>query len=384
MKKLMKKLVGLLGLGMIMSLTSCSPEPPLHLYDAEELTIDLPLVDLELQVYWDYYGPDYDWKKEWYYGWDDDDIGLWGDIGYTTPSLFELRRYYTGSKPNGKHTHVLSNQVEGTHFQSRYDWGYWDILCWNHITTIDGIQSLVFDEETTLDEVTVYTNQTMRSSRYNAPAYAFAFHAPEPLFAAYEQAIEVDQSLKGFVYDPERDVYVKKLNVKLMPITYIYLTQIILHNNRGRVVSADGSASLSGMARSATLNTGKSGSDAITVAYQVRMKNDREKDGEKVDIIGGRLLTFGICNLNPNRLTRSEELPDPYPHYMDVNMQFNNGMDSTFIFDVTKQIRERYKGGVITIELDMDTVPIPSRGGGSGFDAVVKPIEDGGTHEFEM
>ena len=246
------------------------------------------------------------------------------------------------------------------------------------------IQSIIFDEKSSLDSVTAHTNQTMRSSRYNAPRYAYAFHAPEPLFAAYDRAIEINESLEGFEYDSERNVYVKKLDMILEPITYIYLTQVILHNNRGRVTSIDGSASLSGMARSTTLNTGRAGSDAITVDYRVRMKNDCDKDGEKVDIIGGRLLTFGICNLNANRITRSEEVPDPYSHYMDVNMQFNNGMDSTLIFDVSSQVRKRYKGGVITIELDMDTVPIPSRGGGSGFDAVVKPIEDGGTWEFEM
>jgi len=54
------------------------------------------------------------------------------------------------------------------------------------------------------------------------------------------------------------------------------------------------------------------------------------------------------------------------------------------VFDVTQQVRERYKGGVITIELDVDTVPIPKRSGGSGFNAVVKDTEDGGTYEFEM
>ena len=65
-------------------------------------------------------------------------------------------------------------------------------------------------------------------------------------------------------------------------------------------------------------------------------------------------------------------------------MQFNNGMDSTFVFDVTDQVRKLYKGGVITVELDMDTVPIPQRSGGSGFNAVVKDTEDGGTYEFDM
>ena len=64
-------------------------------------------------------------------------------------------------------------------------------------------------------------------------------------------------------------------------------------------------------------------------------------------------------------------------------MQFNNGLDSTFVFDVTDQVRHRYKGGVLTVELDMDSISIPRRPGGSAFDAVVEDYEEV-THEFEM
>ena len=107
------------------------------------------------------------------------------------------------------------------------------------------------------------------------------------------------------------------------------------------------------------------------------------KDGELVDIVGGRLMTFGICGQNANRVSRADENKDSERHYIDVQMQFYNGMDSTFVFDVTNQVRERYKGGVITVELDMDTVPIPKRPGGSGFDAVVKEY-DQERHEIEL
>jgi hypothetical protein len=51
-------------------LASCSPEPPLHLYDAEDFIIEPPIIDLNLEVYWDYetaLGIDYDWQTEWYY-----------------------------------------------------------------------------------------------------------------------------------------------------------------------------------------------------------------------------------------------------------------------------------------------------------------------------
>ena len=76
-------------------------------------------------------------------------------------------------------------------------------------------------------------------------------------------------------------------------------------------------------------------------------------------------------------------MKDKVSHYLDVTMLFNNGMDSTFVFDVTEQVRRRWKGGVITVELDMDTISVPSRSGGSAFDAVVKDFEEE-THEFDL
>ena len=105
--------------------------------------------------------------------------------------------------------------------------------------------------------------------------------------------------------------------------------------------------------------------------------------GEAVDIVGGRLLTFGIGGQNANHIKHRDDVKDKVPHYLDVTMQFNNGMDSTFVFDVTEKVRRRWKGGVITVELDMDTIGIPSRTGGSAFDAVVKDYEEE-THEFDL
>ena len=395
---------------LLLTSQACSPEPPLHLYDAQAAETDLPLIDLDLDVYWDYdteFDIDYYWRSEWYYGWDETDKQIFGELGYTEPKVYELRRYYTNSTPYAPHTSVISDMVEGNRYSGTYNWGFWDLLVWNQITTLDGVQSLHFDEQTSLDSVTAYTNPSMHVSRYQAPRYTNSFYAPEPLFAAYEQAIDVNRDLRGFVYDAEHKVWRRTLRTLLKPITYIYLTQVILHNNNGRINAINGDASLSGLARSTTLNTGRGGEDAITVYYNMRMKRnmplvpfgsrqrgtttDNSTTGsngvvepEVVDIIGGRLMTFGICNLRANEITRTEEVADPYRHYMDLTMQFNNGIDSTFVFDVTHQVRRHFRGGVITVELNVDTIPIPSRKGGSGFDAVVKDFEDGGTHEFEM
>ena len=367
---------------------ACEREPVLHLHEGEgPIEIKIPLINLDLQASWDSkldYDVTYNWEAEWYYQWDAIDYQIFGNIGYTEPTTFLLRRYFTGDTPMAHHTQVIANTITGNSFQGRYNWGFWDLLVWNDVVTLDGIQSLNFDEATTLDYVTAYTNQTMIPTRYHSPKYTRAFYEPEALFSAYAQGIEVNENLDGFEYDAARNLWVKRLDMLLQPVTYIYLPQIILHNNHNKIVGVDGSGNLSGMARTVVLNSGIAGSDAITVNYNVRFKSNCDMKGEAVDIIGGRLMTFGMCNLNPRFVTRQEDVKDEIRHYMDVTMLFNNGLDSTFVFDVTDQVRQKYKGGVLTVELDMDTVSIPSRAGGSAFEAVVEDYQDGGTHEFEM
>ena len=370
---------------LTLALAGCTPEPKLHLFDAQPTETQLLFAELDLDVYWDYEtenGTRYDWRKEWFYGWDDEDRRLFGEIGYTRPTSFSIRRYPTGDLPYTPHVRVIPSTIEGNIFQGYFTYGFWDMLVFNDIKLVDGVQSLHFDETTTLDSITVFTNESMSRVREET-GYTHAFYQPEELFSAYEQAIEINRSLDGFVFDEERNAYVKKLNMVLRPVTYIYLTQVIIHHNNGRIVGVEGSGHLSGFGRSSVLNSGRAGKDAVSVYHFTRLKRNCEKAGEQVDIVGGRLLTFGICGQRSGHLSNSREVRDAHRHYMDLKMLFNNGTDSTFVFDVTDQVRQRYKGGVLTVELDLDTIPLPSRSGGSAFDAVVKDFEEE-THEIEM
>lgn len=369
-------------------LVCCIRDPELHLFDGGEIDTDLPLVDIDLDTYWDYdFETEYDvavsWESEWFYGWDEEDVRIFGQLGYTEPSTLQLRRYFTGSEPYASHTSVLSHTITGHSFRANYNWGFWDILTWNDIYTPDGVQSLIFDEQTSLDSVIAYTNQSMFHTRYNSPEFTHSFYQPEELFSAYEQGIEINRDLRGFEFDPIRNVYVKKLNMTLEPITYIYLTQVIIHNNHNRITGTDGQGNLSGFGRTTVLNNGIAGPDVITVYFNNRFKANCKREDEYVDIVGGRMLTFGIVGQNMNRIKNRSEVLDKVPHYLDVTLLFNNGMDSTFVFDVTEQVRSHWRGGVITVDLDMDTVRIPTRKGGSAFDAVVKEFEEE-THEIEM
>lgn len=394
MNKIQQHIIALSIMMMTTAFTSCEREPMLHLHQGgADITMDVPVVDFELEVLWDYslsYDVTYDWKAEWHYGWDKTDEELFGTLGYDKPNIFNIRRYFTHDELLGKHTAPYKHQITGNFLSAKYDFGYWDFLAWNEIETEDGVQSIHIDEETTYDYVTAFTGQSMVPSRYNAPQYTRAFYQPEQLFAGYEAGIDVNKNLDGFEYDEDRKTWVRHLEMQLHPVTYLYLLQVILHNNNQngvrKVTSIDGNANLSGMARLVNLNTGITGSDAITVNTNVRMKKDMAfKDGETVDIIGGKVYTFGIPKLNASSLsTRSyieslQKVRDAdlgNRHYMDVTMQFNNGKDSTLVFDVTDQVRKLYRGGVITVELDMNKVPMPYRPGGSGFDAVVKDFEE--------
>lgn len=397
-------LTAVVGLALAAQLlfSACQRVPLLHLCDHDDIVIDIPMVQLDLDVFWNY-DIDYDWEANWTYGWDDYDLDLYGEIGYTEPTVFDLRRYYLGKQPSVPHTRVDAHEIAGRSFKSSFSFGYYDLLVWNKIFTSDGVQSLVFDEESSLDSVMAFTNMGMTPTRYKShrvgetravyhqpgsaeQLFTRAFYQPEELFSAGRPDLYISDNVADYdYYDEETHTYYKYADMTLHPVTYIYLTQVRIHNNRGRVTGVDGEANISGMARGVTLNSGLASRDAITVHYNTRFKFDKviSQTGEHVDVAGGRCLTFGIPNQNSSRVTRASDVKDGVKHYMDINLIFNNGLDSTFVFDVTDSVRKYYKGGVITIDINLDTIPIPSRKGGSGFDAVVKDFDEE-TYEFDM
>ncbi|MBQ0056281.1 MAG: DUF5119 domain-containing protein [Bacteroidales bacterium] len=400
------RLLALLFIVSLAALSSCERVPFLELVDRDkeiESEFSTDKIVLDLEVLWEY-ELSYDWQAEWMYDWDEKDDELFGQWDIQEPRVFNIRRYFTGDDPYKPHSSVLKDVVEGTRFQAKYKYGYYDILVWNNVKTIDGVQSLNYDEESTLEYVTAYTNQSTthtgapdKHTRSKAPAIkpGYAFYQPEFLFSGHYEDLHVSDDPAD--YDSlivETMTWYKFVPLYLTPVTYIYLTQVILHNNRGRIANIDGSGNLTGMARSVNLNTHITSEDDISVNYPMRMKLDKTyidkvtEETEQVDVIGGRAITFGLTGIDPFQVTRSTTsyqtiLDSDIPNFLEVNMQFNNGADSTFVFDVTDQVRERYKGGVITVHLNVDDVEIPSRSGGSGFDAtVVDPEEE--THEFEM
>lgn len=396
-KRFVRLAVPLLFTLALALITSCSIQPPLHLVDPDQpIGLEFGNIVLDMNVLWEYDVP-YEWEDEWYYGWDETDDDIFGQWALQYPSAYHVRRYYKGENMWAPHTPAVPEWTDSNRFYAKYKLGYYDLLVWNDVNTIDGVQSLNYDETTTAEYVTAYTNQSTNRTNapHHAPAYenpytpGLAFYQPEFLFAGDHQNLHVTNNPADYdSLDVVTNTWYKFVEADLAPLTYIYLPQIILHHNNGRIDNIEGNGNLTGFARSVNMLTHITSNQDISVLHSMRMKRHCNYNNEDVDIIGGRAFTFGVTGVNPYTITRASYSYDQLmnskvKNYIEMKMIFNNGLDSTMVFDVTDQVKRRYKGGVLTIHLDVDTIPIPSRSGGSGFDAMVKDFEEE-THEFDM
>ena len=369
-------------------LTSCI-EPPLHLPGQEVLT-EVPIVETELSVVWNI---DTDWTTSWYYGWDSQDDDIWGSIGYTEPTSYQVRRYFTGDNPDGPHNDIDAFSITGTSFRRFFSFGYYDILFWSDIDSKDGTQVLVFNEQP--DSVVATTTGTRGLLRSftrlvgstelpESGEIVGLRNQPEPFFAAYPQNIYISKDLKDYIYNEKENVYVKKIETELRPLVYIYLVQIILKNNDGRVKGINGNAAMSSMASGVNVNTGHTNNHPSIIYFNTRLKQNIEVEGQPCDIIGGKFTTFGLCDMGP--YTRSGNIyrgsRGELNNYLFFDLVFSNNGTKTYSIDVTDQCQKQAHGGVVTVIIDCSQLELPeapedpTSGTGSLFVPSVEDYKD--------
>ena len=366
-------------LTMAAGVTSCI-EPPLKL-PAEEVMVEGPDVIVDLDVVWNV---DVDWDHDWYYGWDETDVRIWGNIEYPHPSNFEVRRYFLGNETRVPHTQVDAFTILGTRFRRTYEFGYYDMLIWSNIDSRDHTQ-VVKVIESDLDETigTTTVTRAMKISRTDDNLYAL-YNQPEIYYSAYPRDIYISRNFDDYDYfDEETGTWVKRLNCTLEPLVYIYLVQVILHNNiDNRVLGTNGDCAISAMAARTNVNTGHTYDDPCMVYFNSRMKRDLDVNGEKCNIIGGMLTTYGLCDMEGyGRDTRSPFYTgsrDDLNNYVVLELNMSGGSTQSLKVDVTDQMRRQCHGGIITIHLDCNEIPNPHEGGASGslFNPTVEDYEE--------
>ena len=368
----------------ILMLQSCI-EPPLHL-PGQELLTEMPAVETQLNVVWNI---DADWTTDWFYGWDTTDDEIWGSIGYTKPTSFQVRRYFTGDNPKGPHDNVDAFSIRGTSFRRYFQFGYYDILFWSDIDSRDGTQVLLIDE--TPDSVMATTTGTRGLSRSvvrlvggtqevaEDGAIIGLKNQPEIFYAAYPEDIYISRNLSDYVYVPEENIYIKRIETVLRPLVYIYLVQIVLLNNDGRVKGINGNAAMSSMANGVNVNTGHTNNVPSVVYFNTRLKRNMTANGQPCDIIGGKFTTFGLCDMEP--YTRAGNIYKgsraSLSNYLFFDLLFSNDGEKTYSIDVTQQCQTQAHGGVITVYIDCSQLTPPDDGQQDGTKSLFVPtLED--------
>lgn len=342
-------------------------EPPLKL-PAEEVLVELPVVVTDLEIVWDV---DVDWRHDWYYGWDDTDISIWGNLEYPHPTTFEVRRYFLGDTPRVPHTNVDAFTITGTRFRRTYEFGYYDLLLWSNIDTKDHTQVVKVLEDD-LDETigTTTVTRAMKISRTDDNLYAL-FNQPEIYYSAYPRDLYISRDFDDYdYYDEESGTWVKHIDCVLEPLVYIYLVQVVLHKNLdNRVKGTNGDCAISAMAARTNVNTGHTYDDPCMVYFNTRMKHEVDVRGEKCDILGGMLTTYGLCDMqgySQDSRAQYSGSRDDLRNYVILELNMSGGSTQPIRVDVTDQMRRQCHGGIITVELDCTEIPNPYEGGASG------------------
>lgn len=399
-----------LSLVLALTLSSCSIEPPLHL-PGQSLIVDRQAVETQVEAIWE--NPN--WEGEFLPGWEAADEKTYGPIYYETPEDYELRLYYLGEDADAPHTRVTSAIMHGNSFRSLFNYGYHDILVWSNIHTPDNSQSVLIEESPQVVNASVTRNNSAAllslALQKHMPAFeATIYNMPEIFFSAYLQNLQVTPNPEDYdYYDEKNQCWVKKVNMPGCPLVYIYLVQVVLRNNRGRITGVNSGAALSGVTDSTNVNYGNSSFHSSSLVFDMGLKRNKTvtaeycqphhstflskcTPGEIVDVLSGRVTTYGLCGQQSYLQEKSSLYKGSRPdnkNFIAVDFSFKNGRDSVITFPVTEQMQHTCHGGVVTIEVNVDDIPIPVNpnpqpSGGSGFDPYVEEYKDTTVYEFGM
>lgn len=340
-------------LNLLLVATSCGIEPPLHLRKAVEASVSLDMdMEFQAELMWQV-----DWETRWEYEWNTE---VNGDLGYSEPEGIRMHTYTLGAE--GKRVSSQTYNFMGLKAQAPVTVGVHDFLFHSNSSSV-----VLYRQDGELAHVEAYTRVISSGLRQSLPVQTMAqklsatkadeeepesqpvTFQPDELFALYDPAHVISDRLEDYEMVDGR--YVIRIQGNLHPATFIYLVQVHLKNNNGRVIGSMGGAALTGVAEGTDLETGLTNQMAVSIPFDLLI--NREADP---DLLGGRVLTFGIPGCNPLDEASVAAAPKGR-HFLVVNITYSNGKYKNVRAEITDQLRALPAGGVIDLELDVDDFP---------------------------
>lgn len=357
-----RSLIGLVILAAAM-VAGCSIEPPLHLRKAIATKVQLT-TKVQVDVMWQL-----NWQAQWQFGWD---TSVLGPLGYSYPASMRLHIYTQGTD-GLPIAHTVHNFV-GDQAQMEVFVGTHNLLFHNNDS-----ESLLFTSEGDLEPIQCYTRLISSGLRSSSPVYTVAQKLagvtkaddledepvalqPDGLFSLYDPNTVITDDPDQYVFEDGK--YILKIEGELSPTTYIYLIQMKLLHNEGRVIGSAGGGAVTGMAEGVDLLSKETWTSTVSVPTEVYMDKSQ-------DMLGARVFTFGIPGCNP--YNSASVAASESQHFFVVNISYVNGSWRNIRMDITDQVRALPTGGVINLEVDVDDFPPDesSGTGGGGFNALV-------------
>lgn len=220
--------------------------------------------------------------------------------------------------------------------------GKHDILMYNNDT-----EYIVF-HETSSSATAVASTRTRTRSTYNERfKNETTVNAPDQFYCAFISE-----------YNAEKTLTETNIPVQMRPLVYTYLIHYMFKSGLKYVELARGA--LSGMAEGVYLHSGRTTEGIATILFD-ECTVDQDLG------IHTTVLSFGVPDEDP--------LPDK-PHerhefLLNLEVRLKNGKILNFDYDVTDQVREQPKGGVIVID-GIEISDEDGLEGSGGFDVTVE------------
>ena len=360
-----RRFIWILALAALL-VAGCCIEPPLHLRRVVTTKVTTK-VDLDLK--WQL-----NWSAKWDFNWS---VATSDPLGYSVPTTMRLHIYTQG--PDGTPVSHMVHNFVGSESQMDVFVGTHNFLFHNNDS-----EAILFQADGDLEPVHAYTRKVSSGLKESSPVYTTSQKLagftkagdeeedpvaepvnlmPDDLFSLYDPNQKITDNPNDYIF--ENGKYVLKIEGVLEPSTFIYLVQVNLLNNAGRVIGSAGGGALTGMAEGVNLVTRETWSTTASVFTDVYMDKAQ-------DMMGVRFSTFGIPGCNPYDDASVAAAPKK-EHYFVLNVSYSNGSNRNIRMDITDQLRALPLGGVINLEIDVNDFP-PGEGGGSGgggFEALI-------------
>ncbi len=359
-----RRFIWILALAAVL-VAGCCIEPPLHLRRVVTTKVTTK-VDLDLK--WQL-----NWSAKWDFNWS---VATSDPLGYSVPTTMRLHIYTQG--PDGEPVSHMVHNFVGSESQMDVFVGTHNFLFHNNDS-----EAILFKADGDLEPVHAYTRKVSSGLKESSPVYTTSQKLagftkagdeeedpvsepvnlmPDDLFSLYDPNQKITDNPNDYIF--ENGKYVLKIEGVLEPSTFIYLVQVNLLNNAGRVIGSAGGGALTGMAEGVNLVTRETWSTTASVFTDVYMDKAQ-------DMMGVRFSTFGIPGCNPYDDASVAAAPQK-EHYFVLNVSYSNGSNRNIRMDITDQLRALPLGGVINLEIDVNDFP-PGEGGGSGggFNALI-------------